>query len=162
MTVPTDKELDEIVLRLTEFAADLDAPELGTTETTEIVNAFVALRAERNEWKCEALVRRDTVVDLRAEVAALKEEREDWARRFMLDGRTPWEWENLCKRAEAEVAEYANGYPGSAYRELKDRSDKAEAEVERLRDLLRRAHATMADIPSPPYPWDEIDAALKD
>jgi len=49
---------------------------------------------------CEVeYVRADVARD---EVAALTAEREDWARRFILDGRTPWEWENLCKRAEAE------------------------------------------------------------
>jgi len=44
----------------------------------------------------------DACREAAAALREAQEERADWARRFMLDGRTPWEWENLCKRAEAE------------------------------------------------------------
>lgn len=43
------------------------------------------------------------LMDANDKLAAIKEEQKDWARRFMLDGKTPWEWENLAKRHIAET-----------------------------------------------------------
>jgi len=61
--------------------------------------------------------------------------------------RKPTTTERIAER-DAEIAR------------LTTERDTLRAEVAALRELLRRARATMVEIPSPPYPWDEINVAL--
>ena len=85
MITPDDKTLDMIVFIARQVAVAMSGE-------------YAELAASADDYRTMA----DVIAALRERIAALTAEREDWARRFILDGRTPWEWENLCKRAEAE------------------------------------------------------------
>ena len=114
---PGDAACATIAAELSEAAAALQAATARlASQATIIANSVAKTRLIEAEAELQAAQARITDISwerdsaeadrdaAQARIAELTEERKDWARTFMLDGRTPWEWENMCRRAEARAS----------------------------------------------------------